>query len=263
MPHRVLGVDDRHAVRLERTSELAGPGHRDERILVTVLDEHRDLLGGFPVRLEHVEAGKRGAHREHADRARPVAAAGRKGEHHPGTLGEAGDQRLRPVEPLLLAGLVEQVVERVERRGERDRVELALRAPRVPGEARGPGRLGPSGQHDGEPALRIQVGQQATEVPLVGAVPVDQEQQPLGIRAAHDVRHEGGHGKQPTIPTDPRPPPTPARPPSPMRLGINFGYQDWGTGVAAAVDLGAGGGAPRLPLGVDRGGVRAPTRSRR
>ena len=41
-----------------------------------------------------------------------------------------------------------------------------------------------------------------------------------------------------------------------MRLGINFGYQDWGTGLASAIAAGAGGGTARLPLGLDGRGVR-------
>ncbi len=41
-----------------------------------------------------------------------------------------------------------------------------------------------------------------------------------------------------------------------MRLGINFGYQDWGTGLANAVTLAQEAERSRLPLGVDRGGLR-------
>src|SRR6476646_4497331 len=45
--------------------------------------------------------------------------------------------------------------------------------------------------HDGrEPALRIEVGEQSAEIALVGAVPVREEEHPLGIGACDQVADE-------------------------------------------------------------------------
>ena len=99
---------------------------------------------------------------------------------------------------MLGAGGVEQVVEGVDRGDE-------LRP--APGDPVGPVPL-PAvhefqrrpGQHGQEPALGVEMGDERREVVLVGALAVDEQQQPVGLLPApHRLRHERPrHGPHPT-----------------------------------------------------------------
>src|SRR5436190_737049 len=61
----------------------------------------------------------------------------------------------------------------------------------VPGEARHPGHGdGPARKHGHEPPVRIEVREDDAEVALVGAEPVDEEQQAVGVAPAHDIRDQ-------------------------------------------------------------------------
>ena len=61
------------------------------------------------------------------------------------------------------------------------------------GAATGP----PRGMHRAEAALRVEIREQTAEIPLVGAVAVNEEEEPCGARRGDDVRDEF-HGGQPT-----------------------------------------------------------------
>jgi hypothetical protein len=89
---------------------------------------------------------------------------------------------------VLRAHRVEERVDLVER-VEEGRVRPVRGRRRAELEPREPGRRGERAprQHREESTLRVEVGQQATEIALVGAEPVEQQQDPLGIRTADDV----------------------------------------------------------------------------
>ena len=227
MAHRVLRVHDGHAVTLERPGELAGPGDGHERVLVAVLDQHRDV-GARPPSPART---RRGRAAPGSSRARPIGRGRslvpqRQGDHHPGALGEA--RRRAPATARSPAPRTPRRAGRRARRATtrtpRDRTRPAgststRRSRACPAAASGPrGRTAqnwPSGSR---------CGQQPAEVPLVGAVPVDQQQEALGVVAAHHVRHERSHANQPTnvVPGRSDPPhfvPAPAYARCPCDLG--------------------------------------------
>ncbi len=111
----------------------------------------------------------------------------REGQRESGALGEATHDGLGTVEAELGALGVEEVVDRSERLGEGvgDVVGLARREV----EPREPGWRGDrtTRQDRREPAVGVEVAEQATEVALVGAVPVQEQQEAVGVAAGDDV----------------------------------------------------------------------------
>ncbi len=158
-----------------------------------VLEEHGDLRGGVPIRPELVERRlrKRRTQGEHAERVRTVARAQRQRERQTGALREAAHDRLAARHAVLGGGLVEQVIELAERRLERGGDLGRREAEVVPGEPGHPGHGdGPARKHGDEPPVRIEVREEPAEVALVGAEPVDEEQQAVGVAPAHDIRDQ-------------------------------------------------------------------------
>ena len=192
MLHRVLAVHGGHAERAQLAREVARPLDGDERIVRAVLHEHRRRVVGVEIERGGVEHR---THRERGLRARPFTALQRDAEREPGPLREAADDRLAAIETERVGLLGEEVVER----GERLRVR-ALRllagehaVPRIAGRS-GHGILA-ARQHRGERAVGIEVGEQAAEVTLVGAVAVHEQRQPVRVRTLDDIRDERHAGR--------------------------------------------------------------------
>jgi hypothetical protein len=163
-----------------------------------VLDE--DGRSRAEVVLQSLAFGQEAAHAEQAGRAGPAAAPQAEGQGQGTALGEPGHDRLRPVEAVLGAGRIEQVIEGVNRRDEfrpasRDAVGF------VPLPAAHEGERRP-GQHREKPAFGVEVGNQRLEVMLVGALAVDQHEQPVGfLPAPHHIGHQRrGHRRTLPVP---------------------------------------------------------------
>src|SRR5204862_6186 len=88
-------------------------------------------------------------------------------------------------------GVGGQGVQPVEGRLEGDGDLAGREAEVVPGEARHARHGdGTARKHGHEPPVRIEVREEAAEVALVGAEPVDEEQQAVGVAPAHDIRDQ-------------------------------------------------------------------------
>ena len=186
MAHRVLAEHHRQAGFDERLGEAAGARRRDHRVVGAVLEQHRHVARRSEVDAEQARRHER-AHGQHARGTGSVRRSEPERQGQPATLREAADDGLGAVEAVLRARGVEEVVDRGEGAGEflGDRLGLLRREvePREPGR-RGDGA---AGQHRRERAVRVEVAEQAAEVALVGAVPVQQQQQTVGVAAGDDV----------------------------------------------------------------------------
>jgi hypothetical protein len=147
-----------------------------------VLEQDSHLRRAFGVDLQRAGGHER-AHGEHAGGTRPVGGAERQRQREPGALREATHDGLVAGHALLFARGVEQVVERGERFGE---AGARIVADVVPGEP-GRRRQRASREHGREMTLRVEVAQQPTQVALVGAVAVEEQQQAVGLAPPHDV----------------------------------------------------------------------------
>ena len=182
MAHGVLGEDHGEPGLDQDRGQVAGAGDGDHGVVGAVLEQHGDRGGRLGVDLQHAGRHER-AHRQDARRARAVTRPEGQRQRQPAALGEPADHRLGPGHPLFLAGGVEQVVDRGQCLGEPG---TRVGGHVVPGEPRRRGHRA-ARQHGGETTLRVEVAEQATQVALVGAVAVQQQQEAVGLAPAHDV----------------------------------------------------------------------------
>ncbi len=159
-----------------------------------MLEQHRDAVGAFDVDLEQRRRHER-AHGHDPGRPLPVARAQRQRQRQPGTLREPTDHRLVTRHAVLGARGVEEIVDRGQRVGEALR-QGDLRVGGVgqgrhvePRESRRGGDRS-ARQHRDEATFGIEVAEQATQVALVGAVPVQEQQQAIRSASLHHVRDQ-------------------------------------------------------------------------
>ena len=176
--HRVLAVDHREPGSTSSLGQLAGAGRRDHRVVGAVLEQHGHARAA-PSRSTPSEPGRHErAHRQHArgsgalvaGRAPSASASPPPWENPPTT----ASSRSKPCSAHAASSRSSTAASAV---GEglgacrRDR-SATCRTTR----SRAAPRRGPRGSTVAKLTLGVEVGEQATEVALVGAVPVHEQQ---------------------------------------------------------------------------------------